>query len=527
LKNRPPAAIEAYEFHAPNMTPRQIRLVMSGLLLAMLLAVLDQTVVSTALWTIVRDLDPAHGLSHLSWVITSYLLTSTASQPLYGKMSDLYGRKQIFMLSIGLFLFGSALCGLSQNLTELIAFRGLQGLGAGGLMSLAMAIMGDMISPRERGKYSGLFSLIFGVGSVLGPLVGGYLTDPHHVLLMTTSWRWVFYINVPLGFLALAVIQRVLQLPKFRREHRIDYFGALLMIAGVSALLLVTEWGGQQYSWGSPVILGLLTATVAFLGTFLYREAKADEPILALHLFKLGVVRISMPVLFIMGAALFGSLVYISLYFQIVNGLSPTSAGLHLVPMTLGMIPTSIIVGKLISKWGRYKVFPIIGMGLVSIAMGLLGMLTTTTDSWHISAYLFILGMGLGQVMQVTIMAVQNAIPPREMGAGTAATGFFRSLGGAIGSAAFGAVLTSRLSHNLHQLTHGAANSGRTVLSAEAIHKLPPAAQHVVMEAFTKSTNTVFMLAALLTGLGFFLTWFLPEVRLRGPGEAAAAGGDK
>jgi EmrB/QacA subfamily drug resistance transporter len=513
--NPTPTQIE-HEFKRPNMTSRQIWLVMCGLMLAMMLAVLDQTVVSTALWTIVKDLDPVNGLAHLSWVITAYLLTSTASQPLYGKMSDLYGRKKIFMLSIVLFLFGSALCGLSQNLTQLIAFRAVQGLGAGGLMSLAMAIIGDMVSPRERGKYSGLFGVVFGVGSVLGPLLGGFLTDPHPFLGLTTDWRWVFYINVPLGFLALVVIQKVLHLPTFKRQHHIDYFGAMLMVAGVSTLLLITEWGGQQYAWGSPQVLGLIAATVALLGTFLYRESKADEPILSLHLFKNGVFRIATPVLFILGAALFGSLVYISLYFQIVNGLSPTQAGLHLIPMTFGMIPASIISGRLISKYGRYKIFPMVGMAMASIAMGLLGMLTTTTGSWAISFYLFLLGLGLGQVMQVMILAVQNAIPPREMGTGTAATGFFRSLGGAIGSAAFGAVLSNRLAHNLHQ----ASAHGGVQLNAQAVHALPPGAQQIVFEAFTKSTNTVFLIAAGLTFVGFVLTWFLPEIKLRGSEES-------
>jgi predicted MFS family arabinose efflux permease len=290
----------------------------------------------------------------------------------------------------------------------------------------------------------------------------------------------------------------------------------MLMVAGVSTLLLVTEWGGQQYAWASAQVLGLIVASVVLLGTFLYRESKAEEPILSLHLFKNGVFRIATPVLFILGAALFGSLVYISLYFQIVNGLSPTQAGLHLIPMTFGMIPASIISGRLISRNGRYKIFPMIGMAMASVAMGLLGMLTTTTGSWAISFYLFLLGLGLGQVMQVMILAVQNAIPPREMGAGTAATGFFRSLGGAIGSATFGAVLSSRLTHNLHQ----AAHTTSTQLNAQAVHALPPAAQHVVFEAFTKSTNTVFLLAAGLTFIGFVLTWFLPEMTLRGSGPA-------
>lgn len=479
----------------------------------MFLAVLDQTVVSTALYTIVRDLDPTHGLTHLSWVITSYLLTSTASQPLYGKMSDLYGRKKIFMLSIVLFLFGSALCGLSQNLTELIGFRAVQGLGAGGLMSLAMAIIGDMIPPRDRGRYTGMFGIVFGVGSVLGPLVGGFLTDPHAFLGLTTSWRWVFYINLPIGLLALAVIEKVLHLPKNVHQHKIDYLGAALMIAGACALLLLTEWGGQHYAWLSPVIIGLAAAAVAFTGLFIYRERRAAEPILSMQLFRIGVVNVAMPILFIMGAALFGSLVYISLYFQIVNGLTPTAAGLHLVPMSLGMIPVSMFVGHSIAKHGKYKKFPIIGMALVTLSMVLLGGLTVTTSSWAISGDLFLLGMGMGMVMQVITMAVQNAIPPREMGAGTAATGFFRSLGGAIGSAGFGALLTSQLTARLHTATHG--NATINIQNTAAIHHLPAAVQKVIFEAFTSSTNVVFLAAACLCFIAFVFTWFLPEMRLQ------------
>jgi EmrB/QacA subfamily drug resistance transporter len=505
------SSVLGMEFHKPKMTKREVNFAVGGLMMAMFLAVLDQTVVSTALWTIVKELDPVNGLNHLSWLITAYLLTSTASMPLYGKISDLYGRKKIFMVSIGLFLLGSALCGLAQNLTMLIAFRALQGLGAGGLMSLVMAIIGDMIPPRERGRYSGLFGIIFGVGSVFGPLIGGFLTDPHSILGLTTSWRWVFFINVPLGLLALLVIHKVVHLPKFKRDHRIDYFGALLFMAGVSALLLVTEWGGQQYAWGSATILGLAAAGLALVGGFLYREKKAEEPILALHLFKNAVFRVGVPIMFIMGSALFGSLIYVSLYFQIVNGLSPTSAGLHLIPMTLGMIPTSIIVGRLISKRGKYKIFPILGMGLMTIALALLGMLSVDTASWQLSLYLFLIGVGMGQVMQVVQLAVQNAIPPREMGSGTAAIGFFRSLGGAVGSAVLGAILSSRLAANIPQ----AAGASEGMPNADVIHKLPVEVQHTVLSGFTRSIDTVFIVAASIAAVGFILSLFLKEVRLR------------
>ncbi|HSX34496.1 MAG TPA: MDR family MFS transporter [Candidatus Saccharimonadales bacterium] len=503
------------QFLAPSMTNKQIMLVMVGLLLGMFLAVLDQTVVGTALYTIVRDLDPRNGLAHLSWVITAYLLTSTATQPLYGKMSDLYGRKKIFTLAIVLFLIGSALCGLSQNLTQLIIFRAVQGLGAGGLMTLAMAIIGDMIAPRERGKYTGMFGIVFGVGSVLGPLVGGFLTDPHPFLGLTTDWRWVFYINVPIGLLALVVIEKVLHLPKNIQKHAIDYMGAAYIVIAATSLLLLTEWGGQQYAWISPIILALGAAVALFTGLFIRHEMKVPEPILNMHLFKNGVFNVATPVLFIMGAALFGSLVYVSLYFQVVNGLSPTEAGLHLVPMSLGMIPVSIVVGRIISKTGRYKIFPIIGMALITVAMVMLGRLTVTTPSWAISADLFLLGMGMGMVMQVITMAVQNAIPRNEMGAGTAATGFFRSLGGAIGSAAFGALLTSQLTHHLAQAAAATGGAKVSIQNSGAIHQLPASAQHVIFEAFTKSTNVVFLTAAVLTFIGFIFTLFLPEMRLR------------
>ncbi len=504
---------EPPSFVAPHMNQRQIWFVIIGLLLALFLAVLDQTVVGTALYTIVRELDPVNGLSHLSWVITAYLLTSTATQPLYGKISDLYGRKKIFTLAIVLFLIGSALCGLSQNLTELIAFRAVQGLGAGGLMSIAMAIIGDMIAPRERGKYTGLFGLVFGVGSVLGPLVGGYLTDPHPFLGLITNWRWVFYLNVPIGIVALVVIEKVLHLPKKVHKHSIDYAGAGLIVAAASSLLLLTEWGGQRYAWFSAPILLLGAACAVLITLFIRRESRAAEPILNLNLFKNGVFNISVPVLFIVGAALFGALVYVSLYFQIVNGLTPTQAGLHLVPMSLGMIPVSMIVGRMISKTGRYKVFPVVGMGLITLAMLLMGRLTPITSSWAISGYLFLLGMGMGMVMQVITMAVQNAIPRHEMGAGTAATGFFRSLGGAVGSAAFGALLASQLAKHLAALGNTAGNV--SIQNAGAIHALPHAMQTIVFEAFTKSTNVVFLAAAGLCFIAFVLTWFLPEMHLR------------
>lgn len=496
-------------FIAPDMTKRQIWWVMIGLMLAMFLAVLDQTIVGTALWTIVKQLDPINGLAHMSWVVTAYILASTATQPLYGKISDIYGRKPVFMWAIGLFLIGSILSGASTSLGQLIGFRAIQGLGAGGLMSLAMAIIGDMVSPRERGKYSGFFGMLFGLGSVIGPFLGGYLTDPHAILGLTTSWRWVFYINIPLGLLALAVVQKVLQLPKLTRKHHIDYFGASLMVAGVSMLLLVTEWGGQEYAWGSPTILGMLAAGIALLGSFLWRESKADEPILPLHLFKNSVFRVAIPILFILGCAMFGSLIYVSLYFQIANGLNPTDAGLHLIPMSIGMLISSIGAGQIVSKTGRYKVFPIVGTGVVTLAMFLLGHLTPATSSAFISFCLFLIGFGMGCVMQIVTLAVQNSISREDMGTGSTATVFFRSLGGAVGSAAFGALLSARLAVNLP----GMGGSGTP--NPSALHSLPPETQTRVVEGFVHSTNTVFLTAAGVMAIAFTLSWFLKEIQLK------------
>jgi len=506
------STLQTTQAGAPSkMTHRQIILVFSGLMLGMLLAALDQTIVSTALWTIVKDIGGTQGLAHMSWVVTAYLLASTASTPLYGKLSDLYGRKPVYTVSIVVFLAGSVLSGLAQNMGQLIAFRAIQGLGGGGLMVLAFAIISDVVSPRERGRYQGYFGGVFALASVAGPLLGGFFTE-HATILGQTGWRWIFYVNLPVGILALAVTSVVLKPPAHRRqEHRIDWLGAALMVAGVSALLLVTVWGGQEYAWTSATILGLAAAGIALLVTFVVVELRAAEPILPMRLFGNPVFTVANTIAFIVGFAMFGSLIYISLYLQLVNGASPTEAGLGLLPMMVGVLSASILSGRLISKLGRYKVFPILGTAVATVGMGLLGTLTTTTPGWRMGLYMLILGAGLGMVMQVLVLAVQNAVPRSQLGVATSASTFFRSMGGSFGTAVFGAILAGRLVANLPA---GAAGAGGTPNPA-MLARLPEPVQHAVIGAFVEATNTVFLIAAVVMAAAFVLTWFLQELRLR------------
>ncbi len=506
-----------------QMSHRQIMIVFSGLMLGMLLAALDQTIVSTALWTIVKDLDPVNGISHMSWVVTAYLLASTASTPLYGKISDLVGRKPVYMFAIALFVLGSVLSGLSQNMVELIAFRAVQGLGAGGLMGLTFAIIGDVVAPRQRGRYQGYFGGVFALASVAGPLLGGFFTDRHALFGLATDWRWVFYINVPLGVLALVVVSAVLRMSTQRRDHTIDYAGAVTMVAGVSALLMVTVWGGQQYAWTSPTILGLIAAGVALLGLFLLIQRRAVEPILPLHLFRTSVFSVANAIGFIIGFAMFGSIIYISLYLQIVDNASPTSAGLRLLPLMVGVLSASITSGRLITRMGRYKVFPILGTGVATVGMALLGMLRVGTSGAVLSLYMFVLGVGLGLVMQVLVLAVQNAVPRRDMGTATTANTFFRSMGGSFGTAVFGAILTNRLRADM---PHTLAGQAGGTPNPTQLHTLPPQVQHLVVEAFVKATNVVFLTAAGVILVAFALSFLLKEIRLKGAAEHAAPAAD-
>jgi EmrB/QacA subfamily drug resistance transporter len=441
------------------LTRRQVQLVFIALMLAMLLAALDQTIVSTALPTIVGDLG---GLSQLSWVVTAYILTSTVSAPLYGKIGDLYGRKRIFQAAIVIFLVGSALSGLSQNIGQLIAFRAIQGLGAGGLIVGAQAIIADVVSPRERGRYMGYFGAVFGLATVAGPLLGGYFVD-------NLSWRWVFYINLPLGALALLATALFLRLPVSHVHHRIDYLGAALLAAGVSSLVLLTTWGGTEYAWGSAEIIGLGIAGVVLLAAFVFVERRVAEPIVPLDLFRNSVFSVSSAVGFIVGFAMFGAIVFLPQYQQIVKGVSPTTSRLLLLPLMAGLLVASIGSGQLITRYGRYKLFPITGTALMTLGLFLLSTLGPKTSQVVSSIYMAVLGLGLGLVMQVLVLAVQNSVEYRDLGTATSVSTFFRSIGGSFGVAIFGTIFNNVFKHHLsHDLPAGFASvalttgSGRT-----------------------------------------------------------------
>jgi EmrB/QacA subfamily drug resistance transporter len=496
-----------------QMSHRQLLIVFSGLMLGMLLAALDQTIVATALPTIVSQL---HGVNHLSWVISAYLLTSTASTPLYGKISDLYGRKKIFQFAIIVFLVGSVLSGLSQNMSELIAFRAVQGLGAGGLLTLAMTIIADLVSPRERGRYQGYFGGVFAIASVGGPLLGGFFTE--HL-----SWRWIFYINVPIGIVALLVTSVVLNLPFARREHDIDYAGALMMTLGVSALLLVTVWGGQPnnggYAWSSPLIIGLLVAGVALITAFMFWERRTKEPILPPYLFRRAVFTVSTTISFILGVAMFGAVVFLPFFLQLVRGATPTASGLELLPIMVGILGASITAGQLVSRLGRYKGFVVSGLAVMTLGMFLFTFVTATTSWGLLVLFMFVLGAGVGMAMQNVVIATQNAVPLGDMGVATAALTFFRSMGGSFGTALFGAILTSRLSFWLPRELPAAARShyqaGSITASPAAVKKLPAPIHHAVILSFVHSLHAVFLVATPVAAAGLVAALFLRNVRLR------------
>jgi EmrB/QacA subfamily drug resistance transporter len=496
-------------------THRQIMVILSGLMTGMLLAALDQTIVSTALPTIVGDLG---GLQHLSWVVTAYLLASTASTPLYGKISDLYGRKPVFRFAIVVFLIGSALAGLSTQMWELIGARAIQGLGAGGLMALAFAIIGDVIPPRERGRYQGYFGAVFAVSSVAGPLLGGFFVE--HL-----SWHWIFFINIPLGIIALVVTDRALHgLKHVRREHSIDYLGAVLLVTGVSTLLLGMVNGGEA-GWTSPEIIGLLASGLVLSGTFIWWESRAAEPILPLRLFRNRIFSVSSGIGFSIGFAMFGAIVFLPLYLQIVRGVSPTQSGLELLPLMAGLFTASVISGRRITTTGRYKRFPIAGTAITAIGLALLSTLGSATAYWRTALFMLTLGVGIGLVMQVIVLAMQNSVDPRDMGVATSSATFFRSLGGTFGTALFGTILANRLSSELAQRLPAAAlhgvNTSQLTGSPQVIAALPSAVRGPVISSFVAALSTVFESAVPVVLIAFALTWFLQEIKLRGHDHTA------
>ncbi|MFG3297636.1 MDR family MFS transporter [Micromonospora chersina] len=514
----------------PVLHARQIRLLMFGLMTGMLLAALDQTIVGTALPTIVGELG---GINHYSWVVTAYLLASTASTPLYGKMADLYGRRPVFLFSIGTFLLGSLLAGLSQNMTQLIVTRGVQGLGAGGLLTLAFTIISDVVPPRERGRYQGLFGAVFGISSVAGPLVGGYFAE--------TNWRWIFYINVPLAILAIVVCYHVMRLVPFqRREHKVDWVGAGLLVAGVSCLLLALSWGGNEYAWGSGVIIGLFVAGAVLGALFLVQEARVEEPILPLRLFRSPTFALANSAGFVLGLVMFGSIIFIPLYLQIVKGASPTRSGLLMLPMMAGIIFTSIITGRAMSRIGRYKWFPVAGAAVLVAGMLLFRQLQVATSLWVAFGFMVVIGVGLGLCMQSLILAVQNAVDPRDLGAGTSSATFFRSLGGSFGVAILGAVLSSRLTGELagrlpaaiaqlppDQRAAVAAGGGANISINDpaTIMALPAPVRAAIQASFVESLHLVFLTTGLVAILAVLVTLLMPNEQLRGAGPHGSTGG--
>ena len=463
------------------MTHREILAVLSGLMLGMFLAALDQSIVGTALKTIVTDLG---GAEHVSWVVAAYLITSTVSTPLYGKLSDLYGRKPVYQVAIGIFVLGSILAGFSQSMVMLILARAVQGLGGGGLLSLAFTIIGDMVSPRERGKYQGYFGAVFGLSSVAGPLLGGLFTD-------TIGWHWIFFVNVPIGVLAWLVVGARLNLPFTRRDHHLDYLGALTLVAGVSALLLVTQWGGQEYAWGSGQILGLSALAVLLLVAFVLVERRSPEPILPLRLFRNRTFSLVNGAQFIIALGMFGAIIYVPFYLQLVRGYSATGAGLLMIPVVGGILVTSISSGQAISRYGRWKPFPVAGTAIFTVGLALTATLTTTTPVWLLGLYLAVIGAGLGLTMQTLVLAVQNDSDPSELGVATSSVAFSRSLGGAIGTAVFGAIVIA----------------GTTTL---------PGTTQLDAAAYTSAIARGFLVAVPLGVLAFVLVALLRDTRLRG-----------
>jgi len=492
---------------APPAEKRSLNVIFSALMLVLFLAALDQTIVSTALPRITSDLG---GLNELSWVVTAYLLTATASTPLWGKLSDMYGRKLTLQVSIIIFLIGSALAGASQNMWELIVTRGLQGLGGGGLMVLVMAVVADLVSPRERGRYTGLFGAVFGLSSVLGPLLGGFFTE--HL-----SWRWIFYINLPIGIAAIFILGAVLHLPVHHEKKKIDWIGAGLLVASVTSLLLVAVWGGSQYAWGSTTIIGLGIFGVVTGLLFVWNELVVAEPIVPMRLFKNEVFTVTSLIGFVVGFAMFGTIVYLSIYMQVVRGLSPTIAGLQLLPLMLGLLVFSIVSGRLITRWGRYKIFPIVGTSLATIGLFMMAHLGLTTPYWYIALSALVLGAGLGNVMQVLILAVQNSVKVTEIGVATSGSTFFRSIGGSFGTAIFGAVLAHKLNHEIARLLPPNVHlpTGGVTKSLSAIGSLPPALQHDVLQAFANAVDFTFLVAVPVMGVAVILSFFIKEHPLR------------
>jgi EmrB/QacA subfamily drug resistance transporter len=510
--------------HSKPLTHREILIIMSGLMTGILLAALDQTIVSTALKSIVEDFN---GLNHYTWVVTAYLLTSTASTPLYGKISDLYGRRPVYQFSIIVFLIGSLLAGASTSMEQLIATRAIQGLGAGGLMGLTFVIIGDVVAPRERGKYQGLFGAVWGVSSVAGPLLGGFFSD-HATILGITGWRWIFYINIPFGILALVVTSIVLHIPKVKREHKIDYFGALLLVVAVTALLIGLSVLGPENGWSDNRTLAAIIGGVVVALFFVLWEGRAVEPILPLALFKNRTFTLTSIIAFIIGAGMFGAIIMLPLYLQIIQGNSATAAGLKLIPLMLGILSFTIASGRAITKTGKYKKYPVVGTVVMSFGIFLMSTAKVDTAYWQIALFAVIVGAGLGLSMQTIVIALQNAVDFKDLGIATSSNTFFRTLGGAFGTAIFGTIFSDRVVQNLQQNASQLASVDPGLIKSlttntEAISTLPAQAKTVVLEAFSSSFHTVFMAAFPVVALAFFFAIAMEEKQLQDSASHANA----
>jgi EmrB/QacA subfamily drug resistance transporter len=507
-----PAPVEPGEYQ----DKRAVRIAIGALALGMLLAALDQTIVSTALPTIVSELG---GIDHLSWVVTAYLLASTAATPLWGKLGDMYGRKRLFQTVIVIFLIGSALCGIAQNMGELIAFRALQGLGGGGLIVLSMAIVGDIVPPRDRGRYQGVFGGVFGASSVLGPLLGGVFTEQ-------LSWRWVFYINLPIGILALGVIAAVLHIPARPKKGagqgpRIDYPGMAVIAAAATCLVLMTSLGGTTWPWASAGIIGLAIAGVVLIALFVLIERRAQEPVLPPRLFRNRTFLLCSVISFIIGFAMFGAMTFLPTFLQVVHGFSPTLSGVHMIPMVIGMLLSSTVSGQIVSRTGHYKVFPIAGTGVITIGLLLLHTLDESTSTWVMSLYFFVFGLGLGLVMQVLVLAVQNSVGYEDLGSATSGATFFRSIGASFGVSLFGTIFANRLADKLSSAFAGKSlpagiDPSQFQNDPKAVGSLPAAVKGPVLHAYSASITTVFLWAVPVVLVSFVLAWLLKEQPLRG-----------
>ena len=494
-----------------SFTHRQILIIFSGLMAGLFLAALDQTIVATALPTIVGELG---GLDYYSWIITAYLLSSTVSTPLYGKISDLYGRRKVITVAILVFLAGSLLAGLAQSMVQLIFCRAVQGVGAGGLFSMTFAVIGDIVSPRQRGRYMGYLAGVWAVASVLGPLIGGFIVD-------NVTWRWVFLINLPVGGVALFVTSTVLHLPVVRQPCRIDFEGAALLIAGVSCLLLALVWGGTEYPWRSPMIAMLVAGGVVLTVAFISWEAHVQEPLLPLRLFRNPIFSVSSILAFLIGAALFGGVVFLPLFLQVVTGVSATNSGLLILPLTAGIVGGSVGSGWLTTSTGRYKIFPIVGMLMTTVAMYLLSLMHAETPWLESSVYMILLGLGVGMVMQVSLLAVQNAADYRDLGVATSSAQFFRSMGGSFGIAVFGAIMNTRLIAELpirvppEAVAEVSGQVTHLLNSPAAIRTLPPLVASGIAASLEVAIHDVFLCAVPIMAAGFSLSWFLKEIPLR------------